>query len=103
MGCFMKKVILKYLFLYLLFATGIVLFSNGVVNLFSSLLLFVGGYVSIKNTFDYRLVKKNIDLSKCGKSMELKPTNNRDSTRTYIRPKRVGRNGTRGYARVRRK
>ena len=45
--------------MYLSFVLGIILFSNGVVNLFSSLLLFVGGYISVKNTFDYRIINKN--------------------------------------------
>ena len=102
----MKKIILKYLFLYLPFVMGIVLFSNGVVNLFSSLLLFAGGYVSIKNTFDYRLVKKNTVLSKKDKLMEINTANNGRSLysdRTCMKLRRVGRNSRRGYARVRRK
>lgn len=56
-----KKLILKYILLYLPMMVGIGLFSYGVVNLFSSLLLFIGGYIAIKNTFDYREVRKNIN------------------------------------------
>ena len=56
-----KKILLKYLFMYLSFILGLILYSVGVVNIFSTLLVFVGGYISIKNTFDYRLVKRNIN------------------------------------------
>ena len=60
----MKKVFVKYLMMYIPFVLGGVLFSMGVTNLFSSLLLFVGGYIAIKNTLDYRLVKRNISKLK---------------------------------------
>lgn len=60
----MKKIILKYLMMYLPFVLGGVLFSVGSINLFSSLLFFVGGYIAIKNTLDFRLVKRNIDKLK---------------------------------------
>ena len=43
------------------FIMGVVLCSIGIINLFSSLLLFCGGYLSIKNLCDYRQVKKNIN------------------------------------------
>ena len=56
-----KKILLKYLFMYLSFILGLILYSVGVMNIFSTLLVFVGGYISIKNTFDYRLVKRNIN------------------------------------------
>ena len=58
---------------------GMVLFSNGVVNLYSSMLLFLGGYIAIKNSFDYRVVKKNI--KKCQDnscSLFDKKTNNQE-------------------------
>ena len=54
----MKK-IFRYMIIYVPFLLGIILFSFNVVNLFSSFCLCIGGYVAIKNTFDYRLVRKN--------------------------------------------
>ena len=54
----MKK-IFRYVMIYFPFLLGIVLCSFNIVNLFSALCLFIGGYIAIKNTFDYRLVKKN--------------------------------------------
>lgn len=59
-----KKLIFKYVLLYIPFVIGIGLFSFGIFNLFSSLLLFLGGYIAIKNTVDYRKVRKNIDSVK---------------------------------------
>ena len=59
-----KKIIIKYIFMYIPMIVGIILFSNGIINLFSSLLLFVGGYISIKNTFDYRIVRRNTRVRK---------------------------------------
>ena len=64
MEVILKKIILKYLMMYLPFVLGGVLFSVGSINLFSSLLFFVGGYIAIKNTLDFRLVKRNIDKLK---------------------------------------
>lgn len=58
------KIMIKYLMMYMAFILGIVLFSVGITNLFSSLLLFVGGYLSLKNTLDYRLIKRNINRLK---------------------------------------
>lgn len=55
-----KKLILRYILMYIPFSLGVILFSSGTINLFSSLLLFVGGYVAIKNTFDYRKIRKNV-------------------------------------------
>ena len=46
------------------FLLGIVLFSFGIVNLFSSLCLFLGGYIFVKNTLDYRVVRKNREFVK---------------------------------------
>ena len=59
-----KKLLFKYIMLYVPFCIGCMLFIYGVVNLFSSLLLFLGGYVAIKNSLDYRLIRKNINDSK---------------------------------------
>lgn len=53
------------------FILGIVLFSLGITNLFSSLLLLVGGYLSVKNTLDYRLIRQNINSLKRGKNVKL--------------------------------
>jgi len=55
----MKKLILKYILLLLPFLVGTVMFSFGIYNIISSLLFFVGGYVFLKNVFDYRKIKKN--------------------------------------------
>ena len=55
----------KNLFLNILkfipFVIGILLFSLEIVNLFSSLFLFIGGYIAVKNLLDYRIVRKNIN------------------------------------------
>ena len=56
----LKKILIKYILFFLPVIFGIILFSNRIVNLFSSLLLFLGGYIAIKNTFDYRKLRKNI-------------------------------------------
>lgn len=50
------------IFKYVPFITGIILCSVSIINLFSLLLLFVGGYIAIKNTFDYRKVRKNMNM-----------------------------------------
>ena len=63
-GVIWLKIIIKYLMMYMAFILGIVLFIVGITNLFSSLLLFVGGYLSLKNTLDYRLIKRNINKLK---------------------------------------
>ena len=42
------------------FICGVLLYGIGLYNIVSSLLFFVGGYVLIKNVFDYRVVNKNI-------------------------------------------
>ena len=59
-----RKVMIKYILIYIPFITGIGMYSFSIINLFSSLLFFVGGYIAIKNTLDYRTVKRNIDMSK---------------------------------------
>ena len=50
---------LKYLLICLPFVIGGILFSFGVYNLFSSILFFAGGYIALKNIFDYRKIIKN--------------------------------------------
>jgi len=57
----MKK-IFRYIIIYFPFLLGIIMFSLNIVNLISSFCLFIGGYIAIKNTFDYRLVKKNREI-----------------------------------------
>ena len=59
-----KKLILKYLLIVLPFVGGSIMYSFSIYNIVSSLLFFVGGYVFIKNIFDYRKVRKNIDKVK---------------------------------------
>lgn len=55
---FIKKIIL-FIYIFFPFILGIGLFSLGIINLFSSLCLFLGGYILLKNTLDYRVVRKN--------------------------------------------
>lgn len=55
-----KKLIKRYILLCLPFICGVLLYGIGLYNIVSSLLFFVGGYVLIKNVFDYRVVNKNI-------------------------------------------
>lgn len=55
-----KKLIVRYVFLCMPFIIGIFLYSGGMINIFSSVLFFGGGYVAIKNIFDYRKINKNI-------------------------------------------
>ena len=57
-----RKNLIKVSFRFIPFIIGIILYGFGIVNLLSSLLLFVGGYVAVKNTLDYRKVKKNINM-----------------------------------------
>jgi len=58
----MKKLILKYILLFLPFLVGSIMFSFGIYNIISSLLFFAGGYVFVKNIFDYRKIRKNKEL-----------------------------------------
>jgi len=44
---------------YIPFIMGNIMLFSGVVNLFAILMIVMGGYVIIKNLFDYRMVKKN--------------------------------------------
>lgn len=57
-----KKILFKYILIFLPFVTGVLLFSFGIVNIFSALLFFVGGYIAMKNSLDYRKIKKNNDV-----------------------------------------
>lgn len=65
-----RKFILKYIFIYIPFLLGIGLFSFEIINLFSSLLLFLGGYIALKNTLDYRMVRKNKEKYKIDNDKE---------------------------------
>ena len=56
-----KNKTIKYILLYLPFITGTVLYSFKIYNLFSSLLFFIGGYVILKNTFNYRKIKNKVE------------------------------------------
>ena len=53
-----KKILIRYLLLFLPFIIGSVYFSLGIYNLFSSILFFVGGYIGLKNVLDYRKIYK---------------------------------------------
>lgn len=53
------KKILLIIYIFVPFILGIILFSFGVINIFSSLCLFLGGYILLKNILDYRMVRKN--------------------------------------------
>ena len=55
-----KKILVRYSILGLPFIFGILLYITNKINIISSLLLFVGGYIFIKNLFDYRKIKRNI-------------------------------------------
>jgi len=55
-----KKLIKKYILLSLPFICGLLLYRFGSYGIVSSLLFFVGGYMLIKNVFDYRVVRKNV-------------------------------------------
>ena len=82
----MEKIIIKYLMMYIAFILGIILFSFGITNLFSSMLFFVGGYASIKNTLDYRIIKRNIGKFKKYDSVKL----NDFSVNVNIEDKKLG-------------
>lgn len=93
-----KKLLFKYICLYLPFIVGSVMYSVGNISVFSSLLFFCGGYVAIKNTFDYRRVKKNID------SFNLECHDSSKKTYTNRNPENIiGLKRTRRYSKVRRR
>lgn len=55
-----RKLIKRYMLLSLPFICGLLLYGIGSYGIVSSLLFFLGGYILIKNIFDYRVVIKNI-------------------------------------------
>ena len=55
-----KKLLGKYILLSVPFLCGCLLYGIGSYGIVSSLLFFCGGYVVIKNLFDYRKINKNI-------------------------------------------
>lgn len=59
-----KKLLLKYVLVSLPFIVGSIMYCFSIYNIVSSLLFFVGAYIFIKNVFDYRKVRKNIDKVK---------------------------------------
>ena len=93
-----KKLIFRYVLLYVPFVLGIGLFSFGIFNLFSSLLLFAGGYLAIKNTFDYRKVKKNVESIQIEDNSKKKDDYTDKSSENITNFKRVKK-----YSRVRKK
>jgi len=58
-----RKLIKRYILISIPFGCGIILISMGIYNLVSSLLLFVGGYMFVKNIGDYRVIRRNIRKS----------------------------------------
>ena len=55
-----KKLIKKYILLCIPFICGTFLYVMNSYGIFSSILFFGGGYIVIKNVFDYRMVNRNI-------------------------------------------
>ncbi len=102
-----KKILIKYILMYIPMVVGIVLFSSGVVNLFSSLLLFLGGYVAIKNTLDYRLVRKNVNGINIRNEEDSKMNKINNSEKVYVKSRNLENTPvfkrTRRYSRVRKK
>ena len=92
--------------MYFPFILGLGMFCLGYINLVSSLLLFLGGYVSIKNTFDYRKIKKNINKSIDRVPVVVRVEKKDNNKKTYVKPMNaeniVGIKRTRRYTRVRR-
>ena len=104
-----KNILFKYVFLGIPLVSGILLFSFGIINLFSSLLLFLGGYVFVKNALDYRKVRKNTGVNLTKKEIEPIKVNVKKidhSKKVYVKPMNVenivGLKRTRRYSRVRR-
>lgn len=82
MGEMMKKKIIKrYMLLCIPFICGCLLYGIGSYGIVSSLLFFGGGYILIKNLFDYRMINKNIN--KCI-STDLKKDNYNDDVDTFM-------------------
>ena len=70
-----KKLLGKYILLSVPFICGCLLYGIGSYGIVSSLLFFSGGYIVIKNIFDYRMVNKNIKKIK-DKDLKLDICNN---------------------------
>jgi len=83
-----RKILLKYIFIYTPMIIGVILFSFRIINIFSSLLLFVGGYIAIKNTFDYRMVRKNVKSVSISNKSNSVYTRDRESVNIRKRKKR---------------
>jgi len=98
------KLLFRYILLYMPFIIGILLLSLGVVNFLSFLLLIVGGYIAIKNTFDYRLVKRHIRKIKLD-NVNINKDNlvNKDDMVKKIEPMIVDENYNKIKTRVRKK
>lgn len=83
-----KKIIRRYLIIGIPFMIGTLLFSIGIINILSSLLLFCGGYILFKNIFDYRKIHRNkfrvgkkVNISNIDKDMNIDKDNiNRNKT-----------------------
>ena len=94
-----KKGIDKYILKNIPFIVGIILNLYGYINIFSSMLLFLGGYVTIRNLLDYRVVNKNIkeitgenidildniDKKAMDKCIEIKQRRNITNSRVKVR------------------
>ena len=79
----LKRILFRYSILSLPFICGILLYMNGIFNIVSSLLFFIGGYVLIKNLCDYRIIRRNIyNIEKrygnLGNNKDYNKNNNRD-------------------------
>lgn len=73
-----KKLIKRYVLLCIPFICGCLLYGIGSYGIVSSILFFGGGYVVIKNIFDYRMVNKN--KKKCiNKGLRIDNNDNMDS------------------------
>ena len=93
-----KKLLLKYLLLTIPFLTGGLLCSLGIYNIISSILFFCGGYILIKNLFDYRKVKKN------KKNIDITNKISNDINKGYRSyDSIIGLKRTRRYSRVRKR
>lgn len=92
-----KKLIIRYILICLPFVIGGLLYCFGIINIFSSLLLFCGGYLTLKNTVDYRKVKKNKDIVNRDKNSYKKDYTNRSVENI------VGFKRTRRYSKVRKR
>ena len=75
----LKRILFRYSMLSLPFICGILLYMNGIFNIVSSFLFFIGGYVLIKNLCDYRIIRRNIyNIEKRYGNLDNNKDNNRD-------------------------